>query len=134
VTDPGARTTDPDEDDRLRVAEFFAGHPLGTDVFDRVWPVVAAWPGTTVHVSRSQVVLRRRRGFCWLWLPGRYLARPGAEVVLTIALGRLDDSPRWKEVAHPAAAHWMHHLEVHRVSDVDDEVAGWLREAAERAG
>ena len=53
-----------------------------------MWPVVAAWPDTTVQVSRSQVALRRRRGFGWLWLPGRYLARPGAEVVLTVALGR----------------------------------------------
>ena len=120
--------------DRTHVAEFFVGHPLGTAVFDRVWPVVAAWSDTTVRVSRSQVALRRRRGFCWLWLPGTYLAHPGAEVVLSVALGRLDGSLRWKEVAHPAAAHWVHHLEINNVSDVDDEVAAWLREAAERAG
>ena len=54
--------------------------------------------------------------------------------MLSVALGRLDGSPRWKEVAHPAAAHWMHHLEIHRAADVDAEVEGWLREAAERAG
>jgi len=28
----------------------------------------------------------------------------------------------------------MHHLEVAGPDDIDDEVAGWLREAAERAG
>jgi hypothetical protein len=116
------------------VVEFFAGHPLGAAVFDAVRAALAPWPDVEVRVSRSQVAFRRRRGLAWLWLPGRYLARPGAEVVLSIALGRLDPSPRWKEVAHPAAAHWMHHLEIARVSDVDDEVTGWLREAAERAG
>lgn len=125
---PGGRV------DRAVVAEFFAGHPLGEQVFDRVWPVLATWPDSTARVSKSQVAFRRRRGLAWLWLPGRYLARPIAEVVLSVALGRRDRSPRWKEVAHPASAHWIHHLELRRVAEVDDEVDGWLREAAERAG
>jgi hypothetical protein len=28
----------------------------------------------------------------------------------------------------------MHHLEIHDEADIDDEVAAWLREAADRAG
>jgi hypothetical protein len=116
------------------VAEFFADHPLGVEVFDRVWPVVATWPDTAVRISRSQVALRRRRAFAWLWMPGRWLTRPEAEVVLSVSLGRPDPSPRFKEVVHPAPAHWMHHLEIGDVADLDDEVAGWLREAAGRAG
>jgi hypothetical protein len=35
---------------------------------------------------------------------------------------------------YPARAPWMHHLEVHGVTDIDDEVADRLQEAAERAG
>jgi hypothetical protein len=58
----------------------------------------------------------------------------GADVVLSFALERRDPSPRFKEVAHPSPKHWMHHLEIHDVEDVDDEVVGWLRGAAERAG
>jgi hypothetical protein len=27
----------------------------------------------------------------------------------------------------------MHHLEIHDAGDIDDEVIGWLREAADRA-
>ena len=56
------------------------------------------------------------------------------EVVLTVVLGRRDPSPRWKEVLHPARAHWVHHLELHDPAEIDDEVVAWLREAAERAG
>jgi len=63
-----------------------------------------------------------------------YLANPNAEVVLSIALGRHDDSPRFKEVAHPSPKHWIHHLEVGDIDEVDNEVAAWLIEAAERAG
>jgi hypothetical protein len=36
-------------------------------------------------------------------------------------------------VAHPASAHWMHHLEVRDVAEIDDEMAAWPREAAELA-
>ena len=86
-----------------------------------------------VRTSKSQVAFRGKRGFAFLWLPGQYLATPTTEVVLSIALGRQDPSTRFKQVVHPAPAHWMHHLEVHDVGDIDDEVVGWLREPADRA-
>ena len=117
-----------------RVDEFFAGSPVGRAAFDRVADILADVGDCTVTAGRSQVAFRRRRAFAWLWLPGRWLARPSAEVVLSVSLGRHDPSPRFKEVVHPARAHWMHHLELADVSDVDDEVRGWLLEAAERAG
>jgi hypothetical protein len=89
-----------------------------------------------VRTSTSQVALRRSggRGFAYLWLPRRYLGARGAPLALSIVLGRHDPSPRFKEVAHPSPAHWIHHLEVHDVLDVDGEVAAWLREAVEHAG
>jgi hypothetical protein len=37
-------------------------------------------------------------------------------------------------VAHPSPKHWIHHLEVGDIDEVDDEVAARLIEAAERAG
>jgi hypothetical protein len=72
-----------------------------------------------VRTSTSQVALRRSggRGFAYLWLPRRYLGARGAPLAL-----------------HPSPAHWIHHLEVHDVLDVDGEVAAWLREAVEHAG
>jgi Domain of unknown function (DUF5655) len=41
---------------------------------------------------------------------------------------------RVKQVVHPSPPRWMHHLEFRNLDDIDDEVAAWLREAAERAG
>ena len=113
--------------------EFFAGHELGLAAFEKLSDSLRAIGPFEVRVSRSQVALRRRRGFAYLWLPGQYLKKPTAEVVLTIALGRAVESPRFKEVAHPSSAEWMHHLEIHALSDLDEEVETWLREAAERA-
>ncbi|MCZ2860633.1 DUF5655 domain-containing protein [Blastococcus sp. VKM Ac-2987] len=114
--------------------EFFAGSPLGLAVLARVREVVVTLGGAQERVSRSQVAFRRRRGFAYLWLPGRYVRSPSAEVVLSLVLGREDPSPRFLEVVHPAPAHWMHHLGLADTAEVDDEVVGWLAEAAARAG
>jgi hypothetical protein len=114
-------------------AEFFADHPFGLSVYGEVCLILTRLGPYNVRVSKSQVAFRRQRGFAYLWRPGQYLANPTAEVVLTIALGRHAESRRFKEVVHPAARHWLHHLEIHDLRDLDGEVAGWLREAADRA-
>lgn len=114
--------------------EFFAGSTVGREAFRRVRSALEEIGPVEIRVSKSQVAFRRARGFAWLWMPGMYLAKPAADVVLSIALGRHDDSPRFKEVVHPTPRHWMHHLEIADARDIDDEVVGWLREAAERSG
>lgn len=114
--------------------EFFAGHPDAMAVYRRMLSLTRELGPVEVRVSRSQVAFRRRTGFAYLWLPGRWLRRPSADVVLSIALARLDGSARFKQVADPAPRVWMHHLEVHSVADLDAEVARWLHEAYERAG
>lgn len=114
--------------------DFFAGQPLGLAAYSRVLEALAPDGPIEVRVSKSQVAFRRQRGFAYLWLPGRYLARPHAEVVLSIALGRHVESPRWKQVVEPTPGRWMHHLEIRDITDVDEEVVRWLREAANRAG
>ncbi len=96
--------------------------------------VVGAGERFDVAVSKSQIAFRRKRGFAYIWFPEQYLTNPAAKVVLTIALGRHDPSPRWKSVVHASAAHWIHHLEIRDVSDIDAEVAAWLAEASARAG
>jgi hypothetical protein len=113
---------------------FFAGLPRSLEVYSRVRAVLGGLPGVTTRVTRSQVAFRRRRGFAWLWLPGRWLAKPGAEVVLSIGLDRRHPSSRFKEVVQPARNVWVHHLEVRSADEIDEEVAGWLREAYQRRG
>jgi hypothetical protein len=125
-----------DSSARLTAEQLLGGSELALTALAWVRRVVAEEGVEDVgeRVGRSQVAFHRRVGFAWLWRPGRYLRDPGAEVVLSLALGRHDPSPRWKEVAHPSARHWVHHLEVHAETDLDDEVAAWLREARDRAG
>ncbi|MDV3222731.1 MAG: DUF5655 domain-containing protein [Intrasporangium sp.] len=102
-------------------------------MYERVLGMVRELGPVEVRVSTSQVAFRVRRGFAYLWRPGQYLRNPAAEVVLSIALGRHDESARFKEVAHPSSRQWIHHLEVRDLADLDDEVSAWLHEAAARA-
>ena len=111
---------------RDQAEQFFAASPLGAAVFRRVQAVIDDLGPCDLRVARTQVGWGRRRGFAFLWLPGRWLTHAAAEVVLTISADRLLTSPRWKQVTEIRPDLITHHLELHDVGDVDDEVAQWL--------
>jgi hypothetical protein len=116
---------------RMNPEELFAGRPFALTVVDRVRETIASIGDAALRTTKSQLAFRRRRGFAYLWPP--VLGDPGVQVVLSIALGRLDPSPRFKQVAHPAPHIWMHHMEIRDLAQLDDEVRAWLREAYEDA-
>ena len=113
---------------------FFAQRPASRALFDAVHARIAALGPVEVRVTKSQVAFRRRVAFAWAWLPGMYQRGDVAPLVLTVALRRRDPSPRWKQVVEPAPGRFTHHLELHTVADLDDEVDAWLREAWDAAG
>jgi hypothetical protein len=112
----------------------FKDYPAAIPVLRRVRDVVRGLGPAEIRATRTQVAFRRKRGFAYLWTPSRWLRQPSAEVVLSIARRESINSPRFKQIAHPARSVWMHHLEVHSLEDLDDEVLGWLRDAYAEAG
>lgn len=110
------------------------GAPLGIGAFGWTCGVVAGLGPATVRLTTSEVSLRRRVAFAHLWRPDRWLAHPGAEVVLSVGTRGRIDSPRFKEVVEPHPGRFIHHLEVHGEQDLDDELAGWLALAYAQAG
>ena len=84
-----------------------------------------------VRVSKSQIAFRARRGFAYVWRPGRDVDND----VPAVLSSRYppDKSKRFKSVVHPSPKVWMHHLEVRDPDQVDDEVARWLRDAYDAA-
>ena len=107
---------------------------LGLSVFRKMREAVSGFGDVQIRVLRSQLTFRRKRSFAYLWMPRQYLRNASAEVVLSIALGRHDASRRFEQVVHPVTKHWIHHLEIRDMADIDEQVVGWIREAAERAG
>ncbi len=113
--------------------EFFAGQPQSRQLFDALCGMIEAFGPVALRVTKSQVAFRRRKTFAWAWMPGKYLRRPAAPLVLTLALRRRDASRRWKEAVEPAPGRFTHHLELYSPQDIDDQVQAWLREAWEEA-
>lgn len=111
----------------------FAGYPDSLRLFEAVRSAIDAVGGAEQRASKSQVAFRGRRGFAFAWRPGQYV-RSEVPLVLSIALPREVPSPRFKEVVHPAAGVWLHHLELDDPGQLDDEVRGWLTEARGAAG
>lgn len=122
-----------DGDAERTVEEFFDGSPQGLALYAAVADAVASIGPAEVRVSKSQIAFRNRRGFAYVWRPGRYV-RSHVPAVLSIALPRRLDSARFKSVVHPAPTTWMHHLELTDSDQVDVEVHGWLAEAYAEAG
>ena len=112
-----------------RPEDVFDGYPEALAAFRTVQALVGSIGPADVVVSKTQVAFRRRRGFAYVWAPGRWLRTPSAGAVLSIALTRCVESPRFKQVARPTRAIWMHHLEIRTPDDLDDEVRSWLAEA-----
>lgn len=114
----------------IPLAQFFAGRdPRSRDLFDAVCSAIMSVGEATIRVTKSEVVFRRRRGFAWVWLPAQYLRGEVAPLVLTIALRRRDDSPRWKQVVEARPERFTHHLELRVAADLDEEILARLREA-----
>ena len=120
----------------------FSGSPRGLALCRSVERLLAE-PGPAgpagqgafeTRATTSQVAFRgRRRGFAYVWWPGRYV-RSDVPAVLSIALRSRIDSPRFKSVVSPYPGLWMHHLELHSEDELDAQVAGWLRQARDEAG
>jgi Domain of unknown function (DUF5655) len=121
-----------DEDDGPTLTSLFEGVPDGLAIYRAVAKVVAAVGEAEVRVTKSQIAFRRRRGFAYVWRPGQYV-KSKVPAVLSIALPHQVASDRFKEVAHPSAKVWMHHLELTDPGQVDDEVRDWLTQAYENA-
>ncbi len=113
---------------------FFAESALGLDAYRQVQALIDECGPSEMRVAPTQVGWSRRRGFAFLWMPGRWLRHPAAEVVLTVSSDQRLESPRWKEVAEVRPGLFNHHLELRDREDIDAEVASWLAAAYRAAG
>jgi hypothetical protein len=113
--------------------EFFADQEVPKQLFERVQQAMEAIGNASIRATKSQIAFRRKRAFAWVWMPGQYLKGKHAPLVLSIALPAREQSPRWKEIVEPSPGHFMHHLELRSIVDIDEAVSGWLRRAWEAA-
>ncbi len=117
----------------MRLQQFFEGRDASREVFEAVHDAMNSIGTTEVRVSAGQVGFRRSSAFVFAWIPDIYQGRTDVSLVLTVALPRRIESPRWSQIVEPSPGRFMHHLALRKPRDVDEEVVAWLKEAYEAA-
>ena len=117
----------------MTLDEFFGEAGLARSLFEAVSVEIGRFGKVSIRVTKSQVAFRRKKNVAVVWMPSKYLNPPVAPLVLTLSFAKRDDSPRWKEITEVSPNRFTHHLELHRVEDINSQVKGWLRAAWEAA-
>lgn len=115
-------------------AELFKGYSKPRALYRPVKALLTSLGPCERKVTKSQIAFRARRGFAWVWLPQRWLARvPPDALVLSFALSRKLKSRRIKEIVEPTRGHFMHHLVLTDPAQLNAELRRWLTEARDDA-
>ncbi|HIW41175.1 MAG TPA: hypothetical protein H9817_07045 [Candidatus Mediterraneibacter stercorigallinarum] len=95
--------------------------------------ILAEYPDTRIKVQKTQISFYNRHLFaCVSFAKVRKKAdRPDSYIVVTFGLEHRVDSPRIDIATEPYPNRWTHHVLISDLSEIDDELMGWIREAAE---
>lgn len=95
--------------------------------------ILAEYPDTRIKVQKTQISFYNRHLFaCVSFAKVRKKADcPDSYIVVTFGLEHRVDSPRIDIATEPYPNRWTHHVLISDLSEIDDELMGWIREAAE---
>ena len=115
------------------VLYFFEGKPEALPLYaafeEKVFSEV---DGAKVKVQKTQITFSNRHNFAFVsFLPVRKAKeRPEVYIVVTFGLGSRLESPRIDGTVEPYPGRFTHHVLVSGTVEVDDELMGWVKEAA----
>ncbi len=94
--------------------------------------VLSEMDDVKVKVQKTQIAFSNRYNFAFVsFLPVRKAKeRPEVYIVVTFGLGYHVRSPRIDTAVEPYSGRWTHHALISRTGEVDDELIGWVKEAA----
>lgn len=120
--------------------EFSAEELLFFDAKQDDWPlylclrdrILQTEPDTTIEVKKTQISLKNPRLFAAVsFLPVRKAAlRPDPYITVTFGLFRPLTSPRVDALSEVYPNRWTHHVTVGDACEIDEELLGWIAEAA----
>jgi len=112
---------------------FFEKDPAALELYaafeQTVLPLV---PNAGIRVQKTQITFTNPRVFAAVsFLPARKKAlRPDHFITVTLGLPCRLDSPRVDAASEPYPGRWTHHFLIAAPEEFDDEMRGWLRDAA----
>ena len=90
-------------------------------------------PDVKIKVAKTQITFANKRGFAFVpFNPCRKAKeRPPVWMTVTFGLGYRKEFPRIDVATEPYPGRWTHHLMVGSVDEIDEELMGWIQEAAD---
>ena len=87
----------------------------------------------TVKVQKTQISFSNKYNFAFVsFLPVRKAKeRPKTYITVTFGLGYKKESSRIDAASEPYPNRWTLHMLIASVEEIDDELMGWIKEAAE---
>lgn len=95
--------------------------------------ILADIPDVKIKVAKTQISFSNKRGFAFVSFNPcrRAKERPAAWMTVSFGLGYRKEAERIDVATEPYPGRWTHHVMVGSTAEIDDELLGWIKEAAE---
>ena len=113
---------------------FFQEKPEALPLYEALEErILAEIPDVNIKVQKTQITFYNRHNFAFVsFLPVRKAKeRPKVYITVTFGLSYQKESPRIDVATEPYPNRWTHHVLVSSPEEIDDELLGWLKKAAE---
>ena len=113
---------------------YFNEHMDALPLYERLEGLILEQiPDAKIKVSKTQISFSNKRGFAFVSFNPcrRAKERPEVWMTVTFGLSYRKDSPRIDVATEPYPNRWTHHVMVSSEEEIDAELMGWIREAAE---
>lgn len=113
---------------------FFHKSPQSLPLYERLEEkILSEIENVTVKVQKTQISFSNKRNFAFAsLLPVRKAKeRPEAYLTVTFGLSYPVDSPRVDAATEAYPNRWTHHAMVGALEELDEELMGWVKAAAE---
>ena len=115
------------------ILSFFGEHMDALPNYERLEnAILTRIPDVKIKVAKTQITFANKRGFAFVsFNPCRKAKdRPAVWMTVTFGLGYHKESPRIDAATQPYPGRWTHHVTVGSVEEIDEELLGWIQEAA----
>lgn len=113
---------------------FFSQHMEALPLYEKLEErILTEIPDVKVKVAKTQISFSNKRGFAFVSFNPcrRAKERPAVWMTVSFGLGYRKETERVDVATEPYPGRWTHHVMVASTSEIDRELLGWLKEAAD---
>ena len=113
---------------------FFSQHMEALPLYKKLEEqILAEIPDVKVKVAKTQISFSNKRGFAFVSFNPcrRAKERPAAWMTVSFGRGYRKVAERVDVATEPYPGRWTHHVMVGSTAEIDGELLGWIKEAAE---